>query len=333
MLRNMWAPRCRLLAARSPTTPLARRWLGSAAAAKPIATVDAFCRQEPGPLTPIPFSGNPAAVRFVGDVGAEPEPSVEWMQKVAAEMNLSETAYLRRTAPGHFLLRWFTPTDEVDLCGHATLASSHALWEAGHTDAGAPIHFETLSGTLIASRTEDGSIHLDFPSEAATSVILQDSDDASPTEEETMRLLRDGLGLHEAGQILHVSRNRMDVLVEVTPQAFTEQVLDFGLLGKLDNCRVLSVTTEADREATGFDFASRSYAPAVGVDEDPVCGSAHCFLGPHWAARLGKTELVAQAASPRGGVVGVSVTPERVALQGKAITTLNGTLAQPMALA
>lgn len=249
------------------------------------------------------------------------------MLAVAGEMNLSETAFLRRTAPGHFNLRWFTPTDEVDLCGHATLGSSHALWEAGHTPADEPIHFETLSGTLIASRADDGSIRLDFPSEAATSVILRDADDSSPTEEETVQLLREGLGLSEPGQILHVSRNRMDVLAEVTPQAFVEQAPDFGVLGKLADCRVLSVTTEKDRGETGFDFASRSYAPAVGVDEDPVCGSAHCFLGPHWAARLGKTELLAQAASPRGGVVAVAVSAERVALQGKAITTLNGSLA------
>jgi PhzF family phenazine biosynthesis protein len=166
------------------------------------------------------------------------------MQNVAAEMNLSETAFLRRTAPGHFLLRWFTPTDEVDLCGHATLASSHALWEAGHTDKDQPIHFETLSGTLIASRVDNsGSIQLDFPSEAATAVILQDSTDSSPTEEETMRLLQDGLGLHTSGQILSVTRNRMDILVEVTPDAFKQQELDFGILGKLTDCRVLSVTT------------------------------------------------------------------------------------------
>lgn len=137
----------------------------------------------------------------------------------------------------------FTPTDEVDLCGHATLASSHALWEAGHADESQPIHFETLSGTLIASRADDdGSIQLDFPSEAATAVILQDAD-SSPAEEATMRLLRDGLGLHAPGQILSVTRNRMDILAEVTPDAFKQQELDFGILGKLANCRVLSVTT------------------------------------------------------------------------------------------
>ena len=144
---------------------------------------------------------------FIGDV-EEPGPTVAWMRNVAAEMNLSETAYLRRTGPGHFKLRWFTPTDEVDLCGHATLASSHALWEAGHTDADKPIYFETLSGELIASRTDDGSIQLDFPSEAATSVILADEAGASPTEEDTMQLLMAGLGLPDQGQFLHVSRNR-----------------------------------------------------------------------------------------------------------------------------
>lgn len=131
----------------------------------------------------------------------------------------------------------------MDLCGHATLASSHALWEAGHADESQPIHFETLSGTLIASRADDdGSIQLDFPSEAATAVILQDAD-SSPAEEEAMRLLRDGLGLHAPGQILSVTRNRMDILAEVTPDAFKQQELDFGILGKLANCRVLSVTT------------------------------------------------------------------------------------------
>ena len=128
---------------------------------KPIATVDAFCRQSPE-ASPVAFTGNPAAVCFIGNV-EEPAPTVEWMRNVAAEMNLSETAYLRRTGPGHFLLRWFTPTDEVDLCGHATLASSHALWEAGHTDADQPIHFETLSGELIASRTANCNINTNFP--------------------------------------------------------------------------------------------------------------------------------------------------------------------------
>lgn len=239
---GMWAAPQRRIAATAWS-----RWstacLSTTSACKPIATVDAFCLQEQGTLTPIPFSGNPAAVCFIGDVDDGPEPSVQWMQHVAAEMNLSETAFLRRTAPGHFLLRWFTPTDEVDLCGHATLASSHALWEAGHTDAEQSIHFETLSGTLVAERVDDGSIQLDFPSEAATTVILQDSTDTSPTEEGTMQLLRDGLGLHTPGQILSVTRNRMDILAEVTPDAFKQQELDFGILGKLTDCRVLSVTT------------------------------------------------------------------------------------------
>lgn len=307
---------------------LNRRYLNaSSTGCMPIATVDAFCRQAPGALTPIPFSGNPAAVCFIGDAHDHKEPSAAWMQNVAAEMNLSETAFLRRSGPNLFHLRWFTPTAEVDLCGHATLASSHALWEAGHAADGA-IRFETLSGDLVASRTADGSIRLDFPKEATTSVVLQDRD-GTPTEEDTYALLLEGLGL-APGQILCVARNRMDVLAEVTPEAFADHVPHFSVLKQLRTCRVLSVTTKADRERTGFDFKSRFYAPEVGVDEDPVCGSAHCFLGPHWATRLGKANLVARAASPRGGVVGVSVGAERVSLQGKAITTLSGTLAQPM---
>jgi PhzF family phenazine biosynthesis protein len=233
------------------------------------------------------------------------------MQEVASEMNLSETAFVRRLAEGStFSLRWFTPKKEVDLCGHATLATAHVLWDEGYLPAGEPAFFETRSGLLSACPGPHG-IELDFPS--------------TPVEEEVASVdelagLRAALG----APIRFVGRNRFDALVEVETE---EQVRalepDFRRLAPLPTRGVI-VTSRSNSAA--YDFVSRFFAPRFGVDEDPVTGSAHCCLGPYWAERLGRTELTGHQLSPRGGVVKVRVAGARVALIGQAVTVLRGEL-------
>lgn len=268
-------------------------------------------------FTAEPYGGNPACVVVLTGAaagGREISMDESWMKKVAREMNLSETAFLQREAGGGFKLRWFTPTDEVDLCGHATLAAAHVLWERGIVEPG-EIVFRTLSGELRAVR-RDGFIELDFPSEPPTAIADDDPD--------RERLVR-AFGV-SADDILYVGRNRMDLIAEVTPAAFA--ALAPGAVGDI-KCRVLSVTTRGDG---AFDFLSRSFAPLVGVFEDPVCGSAHCCLGPYWQGKLGRAELRACAASARGGVVRVRVVEPaagreaRVVLGGEAVTTMRGEL-------
>jgi PhzF family phenazine biosynthesis protein len=264
-----------------------------------ITQVDAFTDRR--------FSGNPAAVCVL----AEPMPD-RWMQDVAAEMNLSETAFVvPLDGDGHYRLRWFTPSSEVDLCGHATLATAHALWEDGHVPAGISCRFETRSGPLTASRGARG-IELDFPREAVESEVT------SPTE----------LAILDAAipaPIRFAGRNRFDLLVQLDDETtLTELHPDIRKLGELP-CRGIIVTSPSDDPA--FDFASRFFAPRVGVDEDPVCGSAHCCLGPYWAEKLAKTELTGHPRSRRGGRVGVRVEGPRVVLIGQAVTVLRGELA------
>jgi PhzF family phenazine biosynthesis protein len=260
----------------------------------PLFQVDAF--------TDRPFAGNPAAVCVL-----DGEREDAWLQSVASEMNLSETAFLRPEGLA-WRLRWFTPAVEVDLCGHATLASAHALWEAGLADPGTPIVFETKSGILSASR-RGNAIELDFPAEPA-----------SPAEPPVGLL--EALGLPAR----FVGRNRLDYLVETD----SEEVLRgarprfAGLASAGGPARGVIVT--ALSSAPGFDFISRYFAPAAGIDEDPVTGSAHCCLGPFWSERLGKTELVGFQASPRGGIVRVRVGDGRVFLGGRAVTVLRGEL-------
>jgi predicted PhzF superfamily epimerase YddE/YHI9 len=254
-----------------------------------IFQVDAFTRR--------PFAGNPAAVCLLD----EPRDDA-WMQAVAAEMNLAETAFVEREGDG-FGLRWFTPTTEVDLCGHATLAAAHVLWELG--ESGDRLRFRTRSGTLTAERT-DGSIHLDFPAEPAGAT------DVPPG-------LEDALGAVSRW----VGRNRFDYLVEVADGGTVRSLVpDFRALRQLPG-RGFIVTAAGEK---GCDFVSRFFAPGAGIDEDPVTGSAHCCLGPYWAARLGRSDLVGYQASTRGGYVGVHVAGERVVLSGPAVTVLRGEL-------
>ena len=257
----------------------------------PIWQVDAFTSE--------PFRGNPAAVCVLDD----PRPET-WMQQVAAEMNLSETAFVV-PQEGGFRLRWFTPACEVRLCGHATLASAHVLWSEGLVESTTIIVFDTLhSGTLTACRDGD-RIELDFPARAPEETTPPDG-------------LIEALGLEP----LLVARAARDFLVladsEDTVRALSP---DFARLRRVDARGVIVTATAAE-----VDFVSRFFAPAVGIDEDPVTGSAHCCLGPFWAERLGKQDMVAFQASARGGVVIVALNDDRVNLSGSAVTTMRGEL-------
>jgi PhzF family phenazine biosynthesis protein len=258
----------------------------------PIVQIDAF--------TAKPFAGNPAAVCVL------PSPrDATWMQNVAREMNLSETAFLVRETDG-FNLRWFTPAAEVALCGHATLASAHALWEDGHLDPRQQARFHTRSGLLTADKRGDW-IEMDFPVKA--------QERAEPPAR-----LSEALG----AALQHVGRNQFDYLVEVASEGILRGLKpNFRLLAEIP---VRGVIVTARSETNGFDFVSRFFAPAVGVNEDPVTGSAHCCLAPYWSSRLGKKELLAYQASARGGVLRVRLNGDRVILAGQAVTVLRGEL-------
>ncbi len=247
-----------------------------------------------------PFTGNPAAVCIL------PEPRDEaWMQAVAEEMNLSETAFLQRERDA-FGLRWFTPVAEVEMCGHGTLASAHVLWEVGLLSLEEEARFHTASGLLTAVRRGE-EIELDFP--------------ATPPEETDAPLgLSEALGVRPK----YVGKTRFDFLVEVESDELLRGLgPDFPKLRELP-ARGVIVTSEAALDQ--YDFVSRFFAPAIGIDEDPVTGSAHCCLGPFWSARLGREELVAYQASPRGGLVRVRVAGGRVHLGGRAVTVMRGEL-------
>jgi predicted PhzF superfamily epimerase YddE/YHI9 len=220
-------------------------------------------------------------------------------------MNLSETAYLYEDIDG-YKLRWFTPSTEVELCGHATLASAHILWETGRLGTNGKVEFHTLSGTLTAVWS-GGCIELDFPSE------LEEEADAP-------RVLSESLGVRP----VYVGRNRFDYLVEVESEEILRNIKpDFVLLGSIP-VRGVMVTSVSDSQE--YDFISRFFGPAAGINEDPVTGSAHCCLGPYWEKKMGKSEFLAYQASERGGVVGVRVKGGRVILSGKAVTVFKGHL-------
>ncbi|MGD2270107.1 MAG: PhzF family phenazine biosynthesis protein [Desulfobacterales bacterium] len=258
-----------------------------------IYQVDAF--------TDTPYAGNPAAVCILSTPGDE-----GWMQNIAREMNLSETAFLHEKDDGYHL-RWFTPAIEVDLCGHATLASAHILWQTGVLAPDQEARFHTRSGLLTAQRA-DGWIELNFPAEPASAVTPPDD-------------LGSALGV----PLKFVGRNRFDYLIEVdSERTLREMEPDFKQLERISG-RGFMVTSASDSKE--YDFVSRFFAPAAGINEDPVTGSAHCCLGPYWAEQLQQNSLIAFQASFRGGVVRVRIAAEgRVILGGQAVTVMHGTL-------
>lgn len=258
----------------------------------PLVLVDAF--------TSAPFGGNPAAICLLSEDRPE-----AWMQAVAREMNQAETAFLRPRAEG-YSLRWFTPAVEVALCGHATLAAAHALWENAQTEPDHPICFHTReSGVLTASRRGEW-IELDFPA-------TPDAPAVAPPD------LIDGLGATPR----YVGKSAYDYLVEFDSEEVVRGLRpDFSRLAKVPARGVIATGPSAG----GDDFVSRFFAPASGIDEDPVTGSAHCCLGPFWSQRLGKQTLVARQISARGGFLRVHVDGERVRLEGQALTVMRGEL-------
>lgn len=257
-----------------------------------IVQVDAF--------TSKPFAGNPAAVCVLDSPADE-----AWMRDVAREMNLSETAFLH-PEDGGYRLRWFTPAVEVDLCGHATLATAHVLWEDGHLDAAAEARFHTRSG-LLTCRLNGSWIEMNFPAKMAESA------EAPPQ-------LADALG----ADLTWVGRNQFDYLALVANEATLRGLKpNHHLLRQLP---VRGVIVTAGSKEAEFDFVSRFFAPGSGIDEDPVTGSAHSALTPFWAARLGKKEMTGFQASARGGVVKVRLEGDRVVMAGQAVTVMRGDL-------
>ena len=258
-----------------------------------IVQVDAFTAE--------PFCGNPAAICVL-----ESEPDAEWMQRLALEMNLSETAYLipQNTA---FKLRWFTPGTEVDLCGHATVAAAHVLWEDGHVAPDRECRFHTRSGELVARRN-GRTIAVDFPFEEIESFKL------TPALTEILGIRPTRAMKNRLGYIL------AEVATEDEVRACTP---DFAAL-KHESHHGYIVTAAAMSD--GIDFVSRFFAPAMGIDEDPVTGSAHCVLGTYWQERMGKGLFQAYQASARGGDVGVEMLGSRVRLSGQAVTVMRGVL-------
>lgn len=258
----------------------------------PLFQVDAF--------TDIPFAGNPAGVAFL-DTPADPQ----WMLDVAAEMNLAETAFLVPVRAGRYGLRWFSPTVEIDLCGHATLASAHALWTEGCDDSDV-LTFETRSGELLARRVDD-LIELDFPANTAVAVELD------------ARTL-DTIGVTP---VRTAATSDGWILVEVaTAREVREIAPDLARLGELTGDAVI-VTAPGDGDA---DIVSRVFAPAFGIPEDPVTGSAHCVLATWWWDRVGRNQIDAEQASARGGRMLVVLDGDRVKLRGRAVTTVRGAL-------
>ena len=259
----------------------------------PIYQVDSF--------TDAPFTGNPAGVCWL--MGHRPD---EWMQQVAFEMNLSETAFFMQKN-NSFRLRWFTPAVEVDLCGHATLATAHVIWQSEIVGPSESIHFETRSGRLTASR-EGEWIVLDFPVRISEPAPLPNG-------------ITEALGATPNACLKGVD----DYVLQFDSEAEVRAIQpDFRAL-KAVKARGVIVTAKSENPA--YDFVSRFFGPAVGVDEDPVTGSAHCALAHYWGQRLGKKSMTGFQASERGGVVKVELTGNgRVLLKGKAVTVLQGVL-------
>jgi PhzF family phenazine biosynthesis protein len=259
----------------------------------PISVVDAFAAR--------PFEGNPAAVCLAPSGSTE-----SWMASVAAEMNLSETAFPVRRSDGDWDLRWFTPTMEVRLCGHATLATAHRLWECGLAPSGEAVRFHTRSGRLVCRRNPGTQrVEMDFPARPALEV-------SAPAG------LAEALGT----ELAWCGRGEDDLLVEVADATTVRKLRpDLAALAQLP---VRGVIVTAASDSPEFGFVSRFFAPALGIDEDPVTGSAHCTLACHWADRLGRTALSGFQASARGGTVGMELQGDRVRLLGHAVTAWRG---------
>ncbi len=253
-----------------------------------ITLVDAFADR--------PFSGNPAGVCIL----TEPR-DASWMQNIAMEMNAAETAFLHPEQDG-YRLRWFSPLVEIDLCGHATLASAHILWEDGHLPKEETARFYTNSGLLTAVRNNNW-IEMDFPAERETAI-------------ETPPGLSEALGT----ELVYVGQNRFDILAEVTSEEMLRMLNpDLAFIAKLP-CRGVMVTTRSD--SPDYDFISRFFAPSAGITEDPATGSSHCCLGPYWSKKLNKSEMIGYQASRRSGLIKIKLNGERIILCGKAVTTL-----------
>ncbi len=253
-----------------------------------ITQVDAFSDR--------PFAGNPAAVCILDGPADE-----TWMQQVADEMNLSETAFLYPDGDS-YQLRWFTPAAEVELCGHATLATAHVLWEDGHIPPDQSVHFKTKSGLLTATR-DGNAIELNFPAQ------LTEPCDCPPELAEALSV-----------EPVFVSKSKLDYLVEVASETVVRNCQpDFMALMRLP-LRGIIITSRGDQSK--YDFISRFFAPAVGINEDPVTGVAHCYLGPYWADKMRRNRFAAYQASKRGGEVGVRVEGDRVILSGNAVTVM-----------
>ncbi len=258
----------------------------------PLCVVDAFTAE--------PFHGNPAAVCFL-DRPVAPE----WMQRVAAELNVSETAFLLPRVDG-WMLRWFTPTIEVALCGHATLASAHALWESRRAEWDEVIRFHTVFSGVLTCLRRDRHIEMDFPARPAQPAPVPEG-------------LEQALGIRP----IWVGRTEYDYLCELTDEESVRSLQpDHAALGRLPVRGVL-VTAPGSGD---FDCVSRFFAPGSGVAEDPVTGSAHCSLAPFWAARFGRNELRGWQASARGGEVRMRLEGDRVYLGGQAVTVWTGEL-------
>jgi PhzF family phenazine biosynthesis protein len=277
-----------------------------------ITQVDAFTNR--------PFAGNPAAV-CITDTPLEES----LMQAIAAEMNLSETAFLSpQPASDRYSLRWFTPATEVDLCGHATLASAHVLWSEGHIPVGTTATFSTQSGELSAQQKNDGWIELNFPAQPVCACKL---------EPQLVKSL--GYAADSSHNILAVTKSSVNYLIEVQSEAVLLALTpNFDEMKKLPVQGVI-VTAAADEQ--GYDFVSRYFAPQVGINEDPVTGSAHTSLAPYWQAKLNKSDMLALQVSHRGGILRVHCNIEssntatktdnnRIKISGQAVTVLKGEL-------
>ncbi len=260
-----------------------------------VTVIDAFADR--------PFAGNPAAVCVLD--GPAPE---AWMRHLAAEMNLAETAFLTPNDDGAFGLRWLTPEIEVDLCGHATLASAHLLYESGRLPANEPARFDTRSGRLTVRQTSEATYAMDFPATPPAATPLPDDFvDAFRVEP------------------VWTGRSRFDVFAVLEDEATVRALApDLGAVARID-ARGVIVTAQA-RPGSEADVVSRFFAPGAGVPEDPVTGSAHCAIGPYWAERLGTPDLTCYQASGRGGTVGVRVLGDRVELSGQAVTVYRAEL-------